>query len=81
VAKRGNRRWIDEMMVENAFEAEVGPEIYTKKLKSPAQLEKLVGKDRIKEYVEIPDNGVSLVPETAKGEAIQAVSEMFSKIE
>lgn len=81
VARKGNRRWIDEAVVETAFEAEIGEEIYTKKLKSPAQLEKIVGKDRVSEYVEVPDNGVQLVPESAKGEAIQAASEMFKKIE
>ncbi len=70
ISKKGNRRWIDEIAVETAFEAEYGEAIYDKKLKSPAKLEKLVGKDGIAEYVEIPDKGVQLVPETAKGEAV-----------
>jgi hypothetical protein len=81
VQKRGNRRWIDEIAVETAFETLYGEEIYTKKLKSPAQLEKLVGKDEVKEYVEIPDNGTQLVPESAKGEAISAKpSQVFEKL-
>jgi len=72
VQKKGNRRWIDEIAVETAFETMYGEEIYEKKLKSPSKLEKVVGKDEIKDYVEIPDNGTQLVPESAKGEAIQA---------
>ena len=80
IQKRGNRRWIDEIAVENAFEAVHGDAIYEKKLKGPAKLEKLVGKDEISEYVEVPNNGTQLVPETAKGEAIKATAAMFEKI-
>lgn len=81
VARKGHRRWKDELAVENAFEAGYGEAIYEKKLKSPAKLEKLVGKDEIVEYVEIPDNGVQLVPETAKSEAIKDKAAMFEKLE
>ena len=80
-AKKGHRRWKDELAVENAFEAGFGEAIYEKKLKSPAKLEKLVGKEEIVEYVEIPDNGTQLVPETAKGEAIKDKAAMFEKLE
>jgi hypothetical protein len=82
VPKRANRRWIDEMAVETAFESEYGDELYTKKLKSPAQLEKVVGKEMIADYVEVPDNGVQLVPETAKSKAVTANPEqVFKKLE
>jgi len=70
VAKKGQRRWIDEVAVETAFEAEHGEAIYTKALKSPAQLEKVVGKEEVKEYIETPEREPQLVPESAKGEAI-----------
>jgi hypothetical protein len=50
-------------------------------LKSPAKLEKIVGKEDIAGYVEIPDNGVQLVPVSAKGEAIQASAAVFKQIE
>jgi hypothetical protein len=80
VAKKGHRRWTDEIAVENAFEAQYGEQIYEKKLKSPAKLEKLVGEDEISEYVEVPDNGSQLVPDTAKGEAIKGNAAMFEKI-
>jgi len=81
VAKKGHRRWTDEIAVENAFEAQYGESIYEKKLKSPAKLEKIVGKDEVSGYVEVPDNGVQLVPETAKGEAIKGAAAMFEKLE
>ena len=72
VAKKGRRAWTDEVAVENEFEHEFGDDIYDKKLKSPAKLEKVVGKDRVKELVSIPNRGVELVPESAKGEAVVA---------
>jgi hypothetical protein len=71
VAKKGHRKWIDELAVETAFEADFGDAIYTKALKSPTQLEKVVGKDKITEYVEVPVKEPQLVPESAKGEAIE----------
>jgi hypothetical protein len=80
VQKRGNRRWIDEAAVETAF-VDQGDDIYEKKLKSPAKLEKVVGKEAIQEYVEIPDNGTQLVPNSAKGEPIQAnAAQVFEKL-
>lgn len=81
IKRRGNRRWIDEIAVETAFEAEHGDMIYDKKLKSPAQLEKIVGKDNVQEYVERPDLGLSLVHESARGEPVQKTDKVFKKIE
>lgn len=70
VQKFGRRAWIDEAVVENEFEHEFGDRIYDKKLKSPAQMEKIAGKDRVKVLVSVPDKGLELVPEHAKGEAV-----------
>lgn len=82
VQKKGNRRWVDEVMVETAFESEHGDKIYEKKILSPAKMEKVVGKDAVKEYIEIPDNGVQLVPDTAKGEPIRIdAASVFTKLE
>ena len=72
IKKFGRRAWVDEVAVENEFEHEFGEVIYDKKVKSPAQLQKIVGKDRVDNLTAIPDRGVSLVPESAKGEAINA---------
>lgn len=82
IQKYGNRAWIDELAVENEFEHEFGDAIYDKKLKSPAKLEKAVGKDRVKELVEKPDNGIHLVPESANGEAVKtSANQVFDIIE
>ena len=81
ISKKGRRAWIDEMLTENEFEHEFGDAIYDKKLKSPAQLEKVVGKDRVKELTQIPDKGLELVPEGAKGDAVAAPNQVFKVIE
>ena len=82
IRKYGNRTWIDEMAVENEFEHEFGDAIYEKKLKSPAKLEKVVGKDRVKELYHKPEKGIDLVPESAKGEALnESPDKVFEKIE
>jgi hypothetical protein len=53
--KYGNRKWVSKDDVIDRFEPEFGDKIYEpKKLKSPAQLEKLVGKENLKGYVEKP---------------------------
>lgn len=70
VKKTGNRAWIDETAVENEFEMEFGDKIYNKTVKTPAQLEKIVGKERVAELTERPDKGFQLVKENAKGEAV-----------
>jgi len=80
IQKTGRRAWTDEMVVENEFEHEFGDVIYDKKLKSPAQLEKIVGKDRVKELVSIPEKGLELVPDSAKGEPVQGAGAVFEVI-
>lgn len=80
IQKTGRRAWTDEMVVENEFEHEFGDVIYDKKLKSPAQMEKIVGKDRVKELVSIPIKGPELVPNSAKGEPIQGTGQVFEVI-
>ena len=64
VDKYGNRRWINEKDVESAYSLELGDDLYNKKLKSPAQLEKVLKKrkDELTDYVEKPLTGRVLVP-------------------
>lgn len=80
IQKKGRRAWIDEVAVENEFEHEFGEVIYDKKVKSPAQLQKIVGKDRVDVLTEVPDRGVSLVSESAKGEPVGG-SNVFKAID
>lgn len=65
VEKRATRRWKDEAAVK-AFAKEINlvtEELYELKLKSPAQLEKVVGKKNLpSELVEKKSSGVNLAP-------------------
>lgn len=64
VRTHGNRRWKSEKDVQKAFCLEFDEQMYNKKLKSPAQMEKLLGKTRLSElepYWEKPDKGETLV--------------------
>lgn len=70
IQKKGRRAWVDEMAVETDLGVEFGDDIYEKKLKSPAQMEKIAGKERVKELTDTPDKGLELVPESAKGDDV-----------
>jgi len=60
--KRANRRWKSEEEVLKRF-AELGDKLFVVKPISPAQLEKVLGKDRkneITDLTEVPDNGYTI---------------------
>jgi len=57
--KRANRRWIDETQAMTAF-SDLGEKAYVVKVLSPAQMEKIAGKERVAELTEVPDNGMTL---------------------
>lgn len=68
VRKRSNRRWMDEKEAERVLRNKRGVkvgDIYTKKLKSPAQMERLkpVGEDWVKKYAHKPEGGLTLAHE------------------
>jgi len=74
----GNRKWKDETAVEADFFDSLGEKIYApRKLKTPAQLEKVLGKKRkseIEEYVHKPMTGYKLVPQDKPGEPVKMLS-------
>ena len=74
VMRVGNRKWIDEDKVEERISMLVDrKEIFVEKIKSPAQIEKLLGKKNkeiIADLYEKPELGATLVPEHDKREAI-----------
>lgn len=70
VRKRATRKWSDESKVQSVFK-HLGQELFEKKLKSPAQLEKLVGKNAVEGMTFIPDTGLTIAPESDKREAAQ----------
>jgi hypothetical protein len=68
--KRANRRWKDEKEVMQKF-ADIGEKLLKIKVISPAQLEKMVPKERqeeIESLTEKPDNGQTLKKVTSKKE-------------
>jgi hypothetical protein len=75
VRKRaGNRRWKNEGQAEKAF-AKYGEQIYEPaSLKSPAQLEKVVGKEAVAQFTERPEAGFQLAPLSDKREAVNILS-------
>ena len=56
-----HRRWINEEAVVDEFYEQHGNQIMDVKLKSPAQLEKVLGKEVLKEYIEQPEGELKLV--------------------
>lgn len=75
VAKRPQRKWIDEAgvarhLIGTGLEED---ELYTKKFKSPAQIEKLLPKDRrseLEDYFVKESSGNTLAPASDKREAV-----------
>lgn len=82
VGKKGHRAWMDESIVIETFEGLYGDSIFTeRKVLSPAQLEKIVGKESVKEYTMVPDAGYTVVKETDKRQAVIPAVNDFEAIE
>jgi len=69
----GHRTYTNEESVIAAFEARYGDELYTKKLKSPAQVEKVVGKGKIDEFCFRPETGYKIVKDDNKSNAVEFI--------
>jgi hypothetical protein len=76
VYKKANRKWIDEDEVVEVF----GEKAVDKKVKTPAQLEKIFGKEKVAEYAMIPDAGTTIVPESDKRQGVTPVQSAFDCI-
>lgn len=76
----GHRKYVSEDSIISDF-GHLGDVLYEKKLKTPAKLEKIVGKKELEPYVYKPETGLNLVPEDHKAEAVMGISaaEDFSK--
>lgn len=87
VDKVGRRRWAisEEALVENLKPVLAEDELYVPKLRSPAQLEKVLGKKRqdvLKPFIETPVTGTTLVSKTktTKPPATPKVNQFFTAI-
>lgn len=76
VKKKANRKWAgkDEDTAVTILEyVPLGVEIWTEKLKSPAQIEKLIkDKDKIRHLITKPDNGNTIAADTDRRQAVKA---------
>jgi hypothetical protein len=71
VRKKTNRKWLDEDKVVRTFSGTLKrDDMFDTKLKSPAQLEKLVGKDALEGLTFFPDGGPTVAPMTDKRESL-----------
>jgi hypothetical protein len=75
VEKRGIRKWVKEETVATELQAFGldGSDMFSRKLKSPAAIEKLIGKQEMKEMDHLhrkESSGLTLVPEADKRHAI-----------
>lgn len=77
-----NRKYKDEQAVVDAFGAEHGSNLYAEpKLRGPAQLEKIVGKDAIADYIYVPEGDLKLVPtKEAKDFISRKVQDVFADV-
>lgn len=70
VKARTQRKVRSEEELVEAFGETFGDELYQKKLQTLSKLEKLVGKKELEPYLEKPDKGNQLVPESDKRPAV-----------
>lgn len=74
--KRANRRWVSEEEALKAFQ-DLGEKAYKIALLSPAQMEKLVGKERVAPLTEVPDNGTTLKKIKEKKAGSKSVADLL----
>jgi hypothetical protein len=74
VRGRANRDWKDEDQVIKEFSDLFGEKIFSKKLMSPAQLEKLVGKENIAKFTHTPEGKLSITHSSDKRPAVEITS-------
>ena len=78
---RKNRVYKDEQAVIERFEKEHGRNLFETKLRTPAQLEKIVGKTELSDYVVTPEGDIKLVPtKEAKEYVSRKVEEVFKDL-
>lgn len=73
VQKRANRQWVNEEEAEVKLIAAIGDKAYTKKILSPAQAEKALGKKNaalVSALTFKPDNGLTLAAEDDRREEV-----------
>jgi len=79
---RATRKWINESKVAEELQSKYGLDIFDIKLKSPAQMEKLVDdKEVVQQYVMVPEKKPVLVSDTDKREPYNLGNELTSVVD
>ena len=80
---RKQRRNKDEQAVIDAFGEQLGDDVYgERKVRTPAQLEKIVGKDVLADYIIIPEGDLKLVPtKEAKDFITRKIEDVFKDVQ
>lgn len=82
VEGRRSRKWIDEQAVIDEFDLDLGDELYKKTVLTPAQLQKIVGKEQIEPFVETKQGNLALVHASDPRKAYKTEAELvFDEIE
>jgi len=83
VAGRSTRKWANND-VESVLVSELGDDLYTKKMISPTQAEKLIGKkafnEKYSDLVVKPEGKPTIAPDSDKRPALQKTSDLFDDI-
>ena len=85
--RKGARKWTDEKAVE-AMLKDAGDEIYTKKLVTPTQAERLVKKavldkdiwKKVQEHITQPEGAPTIVPESDNRPAVMTSADAFESL-
>lgn len=81
VRGKKRRQWRDEQAVIDKFISDYGAELYETKLRSPAQLEKLIGKKEVEDFIFTPEGELKLAPTKEAEEIIKrSVEEAFKNV-
>jgi len=77
------RRYKDEQAVVDQFGEQLGDDLYgERKVRTPAQLEKIVGKEELSDFVFVPEGDLKLVPtKEAQDFVKRSVEEVFKNVE
>lgn len=81
VEKRATRKWLDTAKVEKEAKKKFGDLAFSHDLLSPAQLEKIAGKEWVEPRCSAVSSGTTLVPESDKRQAVNQIQEDFGKWE
>jgi len=77
VEKKTHRKWINQDSVIEEYEPFFGDQLFKKALLTPAQLEKVIGKEEVKKHTMKPKGDLTLVQSIDKRQSTKAAADFF----